>query len=273
LETPLPQLPEMVETSPKLELMPTSVVTDEALTFWRMTFLGLPLLRQFPHESKSLLPPTTVKSLMVTVPLAPRWLTIESPLPPLAPPPSMRTLPVPRGAIASEGMRQVCVHVTGRGMVLTFADVTEPHVAQGARALALDAFDGVNADDDVAEGGAVLKDEDLGVGALNVESTAVAPVELAIGEVLDAGDDAGARQDGLGAVGLGDGQGLGGGRAGEDRGEKSRGVHGVWRGVEGDDEMLEAVILRGNDNGLSLEYLCRWRISHGARGIRLPKGG
>ena len=74
----------------------------------------------------------------------------------------------------------------------------------------MDTLDGVDADDDVAQRSAILEDEHgQRSRPLHVEVAEVPSVELLVGKVSGPGDDAGLRQDGLGAAGPGDGQGLG----------------------------------------------------------------
>ena len=70
-----------------------------------------------------------------------------------------------------------------------FADITEPDVGQGTSTLAVDALQGVLADDDVGELSAILEDEDGAVAAgVGVAVAGPATVELLVAAVEGAAD-------------------------------------------------------------------------------------
>lgn len=114
-----------------------------------------------------------------------------------------------RAAALDEG---VAVAEEGDGVL---ADVTEPDVGEGAGALAVDALKLVLADNDVAELGAILEDEDrVGAAGVLVAVARAATVVLLVAAVEGALDDGrgGERDDVAGAGG--DFEGLGCAQAG-----------------------------------------------------------
>lgn len=106
----------------------------------------------------------------------------------------------------------------------TLAHLAEPDVGQRAGALAVDALELVRADDDIAQAGAVLEDEDGRVGArVGVRVARAAAVELLVAVVdgaaddrgLGEGDDAAGAGGDVEALGRGEGREGGGGGDGE----------------------------------------------------------
>lgn len=113
----------------------------------------------------------------------------------------MRTLPLPRAEMASvntavsiisaETQDSAVVDGVGRASH-TLADITEPNVLERAGALAVNTLELVLADDDIAQGSAVLEDEDGAVTAsVGISVACAAAVILLVAHVLGARDDAG----------------------------------------------------------------------------------
>lgn len=115
---------------------------------------------------------------------------------------------------------------------LTFTDIAEPHVTEGAGALAVDALKLVGTNDDVAQRGAVVEDEDGAVTAgVSVGVAGTATVILAVAHVDGARDGARRREGDDGADSGRDVESLGGGGGGQSRdGEDLLEEHGgmVW---------------------------------------------
>lgn len=84
----------------------------------------------------------------------------------------------------------------------------------------------VDTDDDVAQGGAVLENEDSRVAAgVSIGVTSATTIELLVAHVLASRDDTGSREGDDGTAAGGDVESLSRGEAGQHGGDKNLGLH------------------------------------------------